>query len=62
VSAVTDYAALSDPDLIAERSRLRAELSELPAGSDAYRTAKMLFDVATQEIDHRARLAWAATA
>jgi hypothetical protein len=51
------FAALDDPDLISERSRLRNDLEQLPAASDAYRTVRALLDGATAEIDLRTRRA-----
>jgi hypothetical protein len=54
----TDFTKLDDPVLISERARLRAKLENLYPSSDVWRTAKILFDAATWEIDHRARQAW----
>jgi hypothetical protein len=53
--STTDFAALDDPDLISERSRLRNDLERLPVASDAHRTARALLDAATAEIDLRTR-------
>jgi hypothetical protein len=44
-----DFAAMSDPDFLAERTRVRAELQELTER----------FRLLNEEFDRRARAAWA---
>ena len=55
-----NYAALSDPDLIAERTRIRGELERFPEHSDMWMRFKILYAMATSELDSRARAAWSA--
>lgn len=49
---------MSDPELISERARIRAELEQLPRESEDWRSLAVLYSAATQELDDRARLAW----
>jgi hypothetical protein len=44
-----DFAAMSDPDFLSERTRVREELQELTER----------FQVLNEEFDRRARAAWA---
>jgi hypothetical protein len=44
-----DFAAMSDPDFLAERTRVREELQELTER----------FQLLNEEFDRRARAAWA---
>jgi hypothetical protein len=60
MSAVADVVAMDDPTLIAERGRIRAEIEGLPPRAPQRRQLEMLYDVSSQEIDHRARAAWSA--
>ncbi|HEY0937081.1 MAG TPA: hypothetical protein VGD91_25505 [Trebonia sp.] len=55
---VVEYAAMDDPQLIAERARIRSELERLSPETDDRRSLACLYDIATAELDHRARLAW----
>jgi hypothetical protein len=55
-----DYASMSDPDLLAERASIRADLEQMPRESDARRVLVALYDAATRELDHRATRAWSA--
>ena len=58
MTAVAEFAAMDDPALIAERAHIRAELERLSPESDDRRVLECLYDIATAELDHRARLAW----
>ena len=51
-----DFAKLDDSALLSRRAEMRAELERLPPASPAH-TA--LYDTSTQEVDVRARRAWA---
>lgn len=55
----TDFARLDDAALIALRGRMREELQRLPPHSVGHVKLSARYDRSTQEIDDRARRAWA---
>jgi hypothetical protein len=58
ISSDTDYAKLADPDLFAERRRVREELAALPEHhADRGRLSRAM-EALTEEFDRRARRAW----
>lgn len=59
VSDGDDFAALDDPALFSWREDTRAELERLPPGSPDYAALTARYDQSTEEIDVRARAAWA---
>jgi hypothetical protein len=54
-----DFAKLDDSALISRRAEMRAELERLPPVSPAHTALTAVYDKSTQEIDVRARRAWA---
>jgi hypothetical protein len=54
-----DFAKLDDSALLSRRAEMRAELERLPPASPAHTELTALYDKSTQEIDVRARRAWA---
>jgi hypothetical protein len=54
-----DFAKLDDSALISRRAEMRAELERLPPASPAHAALTAVYDKSTQEIDVRARRAWA---
>lgn len=54
-----DFAELDDTALLAVRARMRAELEHLPPHSPGHAELSARYDLSTQEIDDRARRAWA---
>jgi hypothetical protein len=54
-----DFVKLDDSALISRRAEMRAELERLPAASPAHAALTAVYDKSTQEIDVRARRAWA---
>lgn len=59
VNGSGDFAALDDPALFSWREDTRAELERLPPGSPDYAALTARYDQSTEEIDVRARAAWA---
>ncbi len=59
VSNGDDFAALDDPALFSWREDTRAELERLPPESPDYAALTARYDQSTEEIDVRARAAWA---
>jgi hypothetical protein len=59
VSDGDDFAALDDPALFSWREDTRAELERLPPESPDYAALTARYDQSTEEIDVRARAAWA---
>jgi hypothetical protein len=56
------FAALDDSALLTWRAEVRAELERLPPHSPGHAELAARYDRSTQEIDDRARRAWAADA
>jgi hypothetical protein len=54
-----DFTLLDDSALISRRAELRDELERLIPGSPDYAEATALYEQSTEEIDDRARKAWA---
>lgn len=54
-----DFAQMDDAALIAMRGRMREELQRLPPHSLGHVKLSARYDRSTQEIDDRARRAWA---
>lgn len=52
-------AALDDSALLDKRAQMRAELERLPPDSSDYAALTALYDRSTEEVDDRARRAWA---
>ena len=61
MSGDEDFSKLNDSALLSRRSEMRAELERLPPGSLGHVVLAALYDRSTQEIDDRARRAWART-
>lgn len=55
----TDFAKLDDSALLAVRASMRTELERLPPHSRGHAALSARYDLSTQEIDARARDAWA---
>ena len=54
-----DFARLDDSALLSRRAEMRAELERLPPASPAHAALTAVYDKSTEEIDVRARRAWA---
>ena len=54
-----DFAQLDDSALLSRRAEMRAELERLPPASPAHAVLTAVYDKSSQEIDVRARRAWA---
>ncbi len=54
-----DFARLDDSALLSMRAQMRAELERLSPGSLDHAALTALYDRTTEEIDDRARSAWA---
>ncbi len=54
-----EFTALDDSALLSRRAEMRAELERLPPGSAERAALAALYDQSTQEVDARARKAWA---
>jgi hypothetical protein len=57
-STRTDYRQLDDPELFAERRRVREKLLRLPPRHADRSTLNRVYDALTDEFDRRARSAW----
>jgi hypothetical protein len=56
-----DFARLDDSALLSMRAEMRAELERLPPASPEHAALTALYDETTEEVDDRARRAWAKT-
>jgi hypothetical protein len=56
-----DLTRLDDSALISMRAQMRAELERLPPASPDHAELTALYDKTTEEVDDRARRAWART-
>jgi hypothetical protein len=56
-----DFAELDDSALLSMRAEMRAELERLPPASPEHAALTALYDETTEEVDDRARRAWAKT-
>ena len=56
-----DFARLDDSALLSMRADMRAELERLSPGSLDHAKLAVLYDRTTEEVDDRARRAWART-
>ena len=56
---IRDFAELDDSSLLNWRARARAQLERLAPHSPGYAELAARYDLSTQEIDDRARKAWA---
>jgi len=56
-----DFAELDDSALLSMRAEMRAELERLPPASPEHAALTALYDTTTEEVDDRARRAWART-
>jgi hypothetical protein len=54
-----EFARLDDTALLSRRSEMRAELERLPPASPGHVALAALYDRSTEEINERARKAWA---
>ena len=54
-----DFALMDDSALLSRRAEMRAELERLPPASADHAALVALYDLSTEEIDDRAREAWA---
>ena len=54
-----DFARMDDSALLSMRAEMRAKLERLPRGSFDHAALTALYDRTTEEIDDRARSAWA---
>jgi hypothetical protein len=54
-----DFTKLDDSALLSRRAEMRAELERLPPASPAHTALTAVYDKSTQEVDVRARRAWA---
>jgi hypothetical protein len=59
MTADLDFRTLDDDALLSSRARMRAELERLPPESPIHTALTALYDQSTQEVDDRARRAWA---
>jgi hypothetical protein len=58
MSSTQDYRQLADPELFAERRRVRKQLEALPPRHAGRALLAQAYDALTQEFDRRARSAW----
>jgi hypothetical protein len=56
-----DFARLDDSALLSMRAAMRAELERRPPASPDHAALAALYDKTTEEVDDRARRAWAKT-
>ena len=56
-----DFTRLDDSALLSMRAAMRAQLERLPPASPGHAALTALYDKTTEEIDDRARRAWART-
>jgi len=56
-----DFAELDDSALLSMRAEMRAELERLPPASPEHAALTALYDKTTEDVDDRARRAWART-
>jgi hypothetical protein len=56
--SITDFAAMDDTALLAERARMRERLTQLPPDSPEHVTLAFVYDISTAEVTERARVAW----
>lgn len=54
-----DFTQLDDSALLARRAEMRAELEQLPLTSASHTALTALYDLSTEEVNDRARKAWA---
>jgi hypothetical protein len=54
-----DFTTLDDSALLRRRAEMRAELERLPPASPGHAALTALYDKSTEEINDRARRAWA---
>lgn len=54
-----DFAALNDTALLSRRAQMRDELERLPPGSPDHAALEAVYDKSTDEVNERARKAWA---
>ena len=54
-----DFSQLDDSALLSRRARMRAELERQPPGSAGLAALSALYDQSTEEVNDRARRAWA---
>jgi hypothetical protein len=54
-----DFSKLDDSALLSRRSQMRVELERLPKASLGHAALAALYDLSTQEVNDRARRAWA---
>jgi hypothetical protein len=55
-----DFTLMDDSALLSRRAEMRAELERLPPASPGHAALAALYDLSTEEINERAREAWAA--
>jgi hypothetical protein len=56
-----DFARLDDSALLSMRAEMRAELERRPPAAPGHAALAALYDKTTEEVDDRARRAWAKT-
>jgi hypothetical protein len=56
-----DFSKLDDSALLSRRAQMRAELERLPVASRGHAVLTARYDRSTQEVNDRARRAWART-
>jgi hypothetical protein len=56
-----DFTRLGDSALLSLRAEMRAELERLPPGLPGHAALTAVYDKTTEEVDDRARRAWART-
>jgi hypothetical protein len=54
-----DFTRLDDSALLSMRAEIRAALERMPPGSPAHAALAAIYDETTEEVDDRARKAWA---
>jgi hypothetical protein len=56
-----DFSQLDDSTLLSRRAEMRAEMERLPQASPGRVALAARYDISTQEVNDRARRAWALT-
>jgi hypothetical protein len=59
MSKSDDFRQMDDATLLSKRADMRAELERLPPMSAGYAALIALYDRSTEEVNERARAAWA---